>query len=191
MGNTQLAALYLVLGTLASLTGAFFIQYAAKKFGKKFSFVGLIILGTLFTVLSFWVKPEQLFLMFSLQILMQLFTGPLSPLLWAMYTDSADYSEWKTGRRATGLVLSASVFSLKFGWAIGSAITGWLLAYYGFQANIIQNVEAQTGIRMLVTIIPSIGLVLSGVAMIFYKLNEKTLFQIEKDLAERRSSEEK
>ena len=191
VGNTQLAALYLVLGTLASLTGAFFIQYAAKKFGKKFSFVGLIILGTLFTVLSFWVKPEQLFLMFSLQILMQLFTGPLSPLLWAMYTDSADYSEWKTGRRATGLVLSASVFSLKFGWAIGSAITGWLLAYYGFQANIIQNVEAQTGIRMLVTIIPSIGLVLSGVAMIFYKLNEKTLFQIEKDLAERRSSEEK
>ncbi|HOK51229.1 MAG TPA: MFS transporter, partial [Bacteroidales bacterium] len=77
---------------------------------------------------SYYVKPDQLLPMFALQTILQFFTGPLSPLLWAMYTDSADYSEWKTGRRATGLILSASVFSLKFGWAIGSAITGWLLA---------------------------------------------------------------
>ncbi len=189
VGNTELAALYLVLGTIASLIGAFLIQYPAKKFGKKLSYIMLIIFGTLFTVLTFWVKPDQYVPMFALQFILQFFTGPLSPLLWAMYTDSADYSEWKTGRRATGLILSASVFSLKFGWAIGSAITGWLLAYFGFQANIIQNIEAQTGIRMLISIIPSISLVLAGFAMFFYQLNQKTLAQMTAELAERRKKE--
>ncbi len=190
VGNTQLASLYLVLGTIASLTGAFLIQYAAKKYGKKSSFIFLIVMGSVFTVLTYYVKPDQLFTMFALQTLLQLFTGPLSPLLWAMYTDSADYSEWKTGRRATGLVLSASVFSLKFGWAIGSAITGWILAYFGFQSNVLQNAEAQDGIRLLISYIPTIGLVLAGITMLFYQLNEKTLKQITSDLEQRRRSKQ-
>jgi len=188
VGNTQLASLYLVAGTLASLAGAFLIQFAAKKYGKKTSFIVLIIMGSLFTVLTYYVKPDQLLPMFVLQTVLQFFTGPLSPLLWAMYTDSADYSEWKTGRRATGLILSASVFSLKFGWAIGSAITGWLLAYFGFQANVLQNAHAQDGIRLLISYIPTIGLVLAGLTMLFYRLNEKTLAQMTADLAQRRNA---
>lgn len=188
VGNTQLASLYLVAGTLASLAGAFLIQFAAKKYGKKSSFIVLIVMGSLFTVLTYYVKPDQLLPMFALQVILQFFTGPLSPVLWAMYTDSADYSEWKTGRRATGLVLSASVFSLKFGWAIGSAITGWLLAYFGFQANVLQNAHAQDGIRLLISYIPTIGLVLAGLTMLFYRLNEKTLAQMTAELEQRRSA---
>lgn len=188
VGNTQLASLYLVAGTLASLAGAFLIQFAAKKYGKKSSFIVLIVMGSLFTILTYYVKPDQLLPMFALQTILQFFTGPLSPLLWAMYTDSADYSEWKTGRRATGLILSASVFSLKFGWAIGSAITGWLLAYFGFQANVLQNAHAQDGIRLLISYIPTIGLVLAGFTMLFYRLNEKTLAQMTAELAQRRNA---
>ncbi|MGC8824746.1 MAG: MFS transporter [Bacteroidales bacterium] len=188
VGNTQLASWYLVAGTLASLAGAFLIQFAAKKYGKKSSFIVLIIMGSLFTILTYYVKPDQLLPMFALQTILQFFTGPLSPLLWAMYTDSADYSEWKTGRRATGLILSASVFSLKFGWAIGSAITGWLLAYFGFQANVLQNAHAQEGIRLLISYIPTIGLLLAGFTMLFYQLNEKTLAQMTAELAQRRNA---
>ena len=65
-----------------------------------------------------------------------------------MYADCADYSELKTGNRATGLVFSSSSMSQKFGWAIGTAVTGWLLAYFGFQANVVQSEETIHGIKM-------------------------------------------
>jgi len=35
--------------------------------------------------------------------------------------------------------------SQKFGWAIGTAITGWLLAFFGFQANTVQSEETISG----------------------------------------------
>ena len=38
------------------------------------------------------------------QVLISFCAGIVSPLMWSMYADIADYSEWKTGRRATGLI---------------------------------------------------------------------------------------
>jgi aminomethyltransferase len=59
-----------------------------------------------------------------------------------MLADAADYSEWKTGRRATALVYSTSTFAQKSGVAFGGAITMWILAGFGYQANVIQNAKA-------------------------------------------------
>ena len=62
-----------------------------------------------------------------LNILAKMAYAPAVPLLWTMIADSADYSEWKTGRRATGLYFSAATFAQKAGWGIGAAIAAWLL----------------------------------------------------------------
>jgi len=104
-----------------------------------------------------------------------------------MYADTADYSEWKNGRRATGLVFSAASMSQKIGASIGIALAGWLLAIYGYQANVEQTAETQNGIRMMLSIWPAIGAILAAVFMFIYPLNEKKLEQIEDDLNERRS----
>jgi GPH family glycoside/pentoside/hexuronide:cation symporter len=106
-----------------------------------------------------------------------------------MYADTADYSEWKTGRRATGLVFSASSMSQKFGWTLGGAFTGWLLAYYGFQANVAQSGNTQTAIRMMVSILPAIGALISGAFMLIYPLKESQLATIETELAARRAAQ--
>jgi GPH family glycoside/pentoside/hexuronide:cation symporter len=103
-----------------------------------------------------------------------------------MYTDTADYGEWKFGRRATGLIMSASLFALKLGVAIGGAITGWILAYYGFIANQAQTDEALTGIIVALGIISGIVGILGGILMIFYPLNNEKMIEIEKDLTARR-----
>ena len=63
------------------------------------------------------------------------------PLLWAMMADVADYSEWKTGRRATGIVFSAIVFALKAGLGFGGAITGYVLSLYGYVPNVAQTAQ--------------------------------------------------
>ena len=37
-----------------------------------------------------------------------------------MYADTADYGEWKSGRRTTGLVFSALLFAQKLGLAVAT-----------------------------------------------------------------------
>jgi GPH family glycoside/pentoside/hexuronide:cation symporter len=105
-----------------------------------------------------------------------------------MYADAADYSEWKTGRRATGLVFSASSMSQKFGWTLGGALAGWLLGYYGFHANAVQSGATQTGIRMMVSVYPAIGALASALFMLVYPLKENVLNTIDNELAARRSA---
>ena len=114
--------------------------------------------------------------------------GPLSPLIWAMYADTADYSEWKTGRRATGLVFSASTMSQKFGWAFGTAVAGWLLFLMGFVPNVEQSENVLTGIRALMSIIPAAAGIISIVLILFYKLDDDTMKNIEKELTTRRKN---
>ncbi|HRN16698.1 MAG TPA: MFS transporter, partial [Xylanibacter oryzae] len=108
------------------------------------------------------------------------------PLLWSMYADCADYSELKTGNRATGLIFSSSSMSQKFGWAIGTAVTGWMLAAFGFVANGAQNPETINGIKMFLSILPAIGTVLSFVCIAFYPLSEKRMKNITKELENKR-----
>jgi GPH family glycoside/pentoside/hexuronide:cation symporter len=100
-----------------------------------------------------------------------------------MFADTADYSEWRTGRRATGLIYSASGMSNKFGWVIGGALAASLLAYYGFQANVAQTAQGQHGIRLLMALAPAAGTLLAGLGMFFYRLNETTMQKIQAELA--------
>lgn len=68
--------------------------------------------------------------------------------------------------------------SQKFGWAIGSALTGWLLAYFGFRANEVQSVEAIHGIKMFLSWLPAVGTVLSVIFISMYPLSEKRMKEV-------------
>lgn len=103
-----------------------------------------------------------------------------------MYADCADYSELKTGNRATGLIFSSSSMSQKFGWAIGTAVTGWLLGFFGFQANAVQSEEAISGIKMFLSFLPAIGTILSVVFISMYPLTENKMKDITTELEHKR-----
>ena len=99
--------------------------------------------------------------------------GPLSVLLWAMYADTADYGEWKRGRRATGLVFSASTMSQKFGWAFGAYVALVLMSQVGFEPNEAQSPESLKGLILLFSLIPA-GLGILSIALsLVYPLNDK------------------
>jgi GPH family glycoside/pentoside/hexuronide:cation symporter len=187
VGNEKLAASYMVLGGLMSLLGSIGIQYVTKFFGRKNTYTGCVVLATVFLGLSFWVSPSQVSLMFVYQILYNLVMGPTSVVLWAMFADTADYSEWRTGHRATGLVFSAAGMSNKLGWTIGGPLTVWLLAQFGYQANAVQTPQAMNGIVFLLTWIPAIATALTGIGLMFYRLNESTTKKIQAELQARKA----
>ncbi|MDQ6890550.1 MAG: MFS transporter [Bacteroidota bacterium] len=183
------STLYLVLGQAANIIGVVLAKPVSDKIGKKNTFLVAMVIACILSCVFFFFKESNIFLIFLFQFLISICAGSVFPLLWSMYADIADYSEWQTGRRATGLIFSSSSMSQKLGWTLGGAITGWMLAIWGFEANAVQTQEAQTGIRMMLSFIPAIGALISALFIIFYKLSDSFMLQVSNDLEERRSKE--
>jgi GPH family glycoside/pentoside/hexuronide:cation symporter len=179
-----LASAFMVFGSVANIAGVLMTRYISELMGKKKAFIALMVLTMILTAFFYILKPSAVIPMFLLQVIISLVMGPMSPIIWAMYTDTADYSEWRNGRRATGLVMSASTMAQKFGWTIGGALAGWILAAYGFVPNQDQNPETLKGIRLMISIIPAVCALIGAAAMFFYKLDENTMKEIEVDLIE-------
>jgi len=186
LGFVALTSGFNGIGQWLAIIGVLCTKPIAQTLGKKRAFILLFVIAILCTAAFYVLKPQNVLLMFILQIVGSFTGGPLTPLLWAMYADTADFSEWKKGRRATGLVFSASTMSQKIGWAIGTAFAGWLLSLFGFQANIEQSLAVKNGLRALMSIIPAGVGVLALILMMFYKLDEDTMQDIERDLEGRR-----
>jgi GPH family glycoside/pentoside/hexuronide:cation symporter len=128
-------------------------------------------------------------LILTLQFFGQFFGAPSMAVIWAMYADIADYSEWKNKRRATGLIFSASSMAQKMGWAVGGAVAGWLLAHYGFVAGAAQTGTARSGIVMLFSVVPAVPALIGTLLVLFYALDEKRMHTIQAELAERRKAD--
>lgn len=183
-----LSGLYLALGQAANIIGVIAAAPVSNRIGKRNTYMWAMIIATVLSVIFYWFDKEDLIWMFVFQALISICAGSIFPLLWSMYADCADYSELKTGNRATGLIFSSSSMSQKFGWAIGSALTGWLLAYFGFRANEVQSVEAIHGIKMFLSWLPAVGTVLSVVFISMYPLSEKKMREVTSELEKRRKA---
>lgn len=182
---------FMVTGTVATIIGVLFAKPLRSWMGAKNLMVISSFLMAIF-IAGFWfIGPEQAFAMYTLQILASLCNGPLIVLMFAAYADIADYSEWKTNRRATGLIFAAAAFSQKMGSAIGGAIPGWCLASYGFISpvdGVLQQQSPDTiiGIITIMSIFPAIAIAASGLVVLLYPLNQHRLAEIQAELDARK-----
>ena len=182
----KLAGAYMTVWLVTNLLGVLLAKSASARFGKKYTFMGAMVIACVFSAIFYFVDPNAIGIIFALNVVIGISAGIVLHLIWSMYADIADFSEWKTGRRATGLVFSSSSMSQKMGWTLGGAITGWLLAAYGFEANTDQTEESLKGIRMMISIYPAVGALLSALFLAIYKLNDKFMKNITDELAVRR-----
>ena len=187
VGDEGLFSMFAVLGTIGLIIGIPLSKPLTKKFGKRNTYIASNILSGITVLALFLPGPNDYFIAYALSALIGFFNGPGVPILWAMYADTADYSEWKYGRRATGIVFSAATFGQKFGWGIGGAITGWLLALFNYAPNTVQSDETIFGIKLMLSIIPGILMILSAGFLLFYDLTEDYMEKIQIELSNRRN----
>jgi GPH family glycoside/pentoside/hexuronide:cation symporter len=176
-------------GAIAFILGVMVTSPLSRVFGKRNFYMASMALSAVLTCGFYFVPPENIGLVWASHALISFCAAPTAPLVWAMYADTADYSEWKNGRRATGLVFSAASFAQKFGWAIGGAGTGWLLAYFGYLPNVAQNPTTIVGIKLMMSFIPAVGAVIAVIALWFYELDEEMVTRMSKDLSDRRAQD--
>ena len=157
-------------------------------FGKKAIAVVGFGLTAVASALFYLPKPTDVGWMVALTVIAAITYGPTIPLLWAMFADVADYSEWKNGRRATGMVFATIGFALKAGLSVGAYLLLTLLASYGYQANAVQSDETLHGIKICSSLIPAGLFAVCTLLLVAYKINKRLTQQIADDLAERRAS---
>ena len=189
LGRENNVQLFNVLGTVALIVALPLSKPLAKRFGNKNVFIGSSLISGVFFILIYLPGVTDITTIYVFNIIAKMAYAPAVPLLWTMIADSADYGEWTTGRRATGLYFSAAVFAQKAGWGIGAAIAGWILTISQFVPNVTQNDTAITGIKLLVSVIPGILYMSCALFMIFYKIDSKTTDLMKKELDAKRALE--
>jgi Na+/melibiose symporter-like transporter len=169
-----------------TVVGVLCSTFLSIRFGKRAVALAGFSATTIFMALFVLLPPTAIGTVFVLEYVRALTYAPTIPLIWAMFADVADYAEWKTGRRATGVIYATILFGLKAGLSLGGAIAGWLLAGYGYRANAVQTPEALYGIRMTVSIYPAAFFLIVIICLICYRIGKMLNIQIQDELAERR-----
>jgi GPH family glycoside/pentoside/hexuronide:cation symporter len=182
-------SIFMSLGTLAMLFGLVFTKALVTRFEKRTLMIALSLGNVAASIGFFFIPPDQYWTMVFVNCLGSIINGPTPAIVWAMYADSADYGEWKTGRRTTGLVFSGIQFAHKMGLAVGAGLSGYILAWYGFVANEVQTESSIMGIRLMFTVFPGVLAILGTLAFLFYRLDQKTISQIESELGHATPSE--
>ena len=161
------------------------------KLIARFSVVKLMIAG-------FFVSAFGYFLMFfaahNLPLLMvaAIFQGagtiPVSMLISLVIIDCANFNEWKGIHRMEGTMSSINGLGGKIGAALGAGALGLLLDLSGYSAvTETMPQSALTMIHLLMSFIPMVLYILSGLSLFLYKL-DKLMPQINAENAARREA---
>jgi Na+/melibiose symporter-like transporter len=189
-GKTNVAdvgySLFSMSSQFVTVIGVLCATFLAMRFGKKAIALAGFSLAGIFMASFMLLSSDSIGATFALEYLRAISFAPAIPLLWAMFADVADYAEWKTGRRTTGIVYATIMFSLKAGLSLGGAIAGWLLSGYGYVPNVQQTTKALLGIRLTISIYPAIFYGIIIMFLVFYQIGKNLNIQIQDELAERR-----
>ncbi|KAF1710947.1 MFS transporter [Pseudoxanthomonas sacheonensis] len=186
VSRPELTGLFLGSYSVALAIGAALTPLLTRLVDKRRLMMGLMAGVGVISCAMYFVPKEQIWVTFALNTLVGLLLGPKSPLAFSMYADCADYTEWKTGRRATAMTFAAAAFSQKLGGAVASAAIAWMLAAMGYVANQAQSDASRLGIVLLLTVIPGVVALLAVWVMRAYPLDDAALARVEAELQARR-----
>jgi glucuronide carrier protein len=116
----------------------------------------------------------------------------LNTMTWALEADTVEYGEWKTHIRTEGATYAAFSFVRKVGQAIGGALVGAALGYFGYVSATAgskpppQSQETLDGIQLTISLLPSVIFLGALLIMTSYPLTERRHAEIMQEIRDRR-----
>ena len=96
-----------------------------------------------------------------------------APVFWSAISEAVDYGEVHSGKRVAGMAFGGISFAQKTGMSLAAGAVGWLLTYFHYQADQVQSAFTLNGIALLLTVIPGIFHLLTGLLMFKYRITDK------------------
>ncbi len=189
VGDELLTGQYFIALLVVSILGALCTSYLANRLGRRNLFIAALLLSSALTCGFYWLPGEDIGYIFVLGCSAEFFAAMMPTLFFSMLGDAADYSEWRNGRRATGLVYSAGTFVQKTGNGFAGALVLVVLAGYGYDGMDASTIEASLpGMQQLMSFIPAAFGLAGALLMLFYPLTDKKQQLMNTQLIERRNT---
>jgi len=173
LNSESLISVFLTSGMLAGVAGAMFANWMSSHLCKvrvmKWAAAGIVV----FNLGLAMVPRDQVMLALALSILANFVHMVFIPYLFSAVPDTVDYGIQRWGKGAMAMSFSGHLLALKIGIAVGGALTGWILAWVGYQPNAEQTESALTGIVFVYAISSVIAGALSLGCMKFYRLTKE------------------
>ncbi len=176
--NMKQFPLYLLLGAITQVVGAFISSSVAKKLSTRNASVvstfglAVFLIGTKFVAMN-------VTLFFVGVLIARLFLGIISSTNVALYSDVSVYSEWKTGKNAAPFVMGMMNLALKIAIISRGTIIPFALATAGFVAGAdpkTASLALKTAVINVFLFIPGIfALVSALILMLGYRLTADKL----------------
>ena len=171
------------MSSIVMMVGMIIAGAVAKPLAQKYGKAEVSVVSNLFAgvvcVLTWIIKPANVWVFIGLQGLCWLGLGIFSMVSWALITDVIDYSEIKNGVREDGSIYALYSFARKLGQAVAAGLSGWLLTGIGYNEKALEQGVAQTaavkdGIFTISTLVPALGFILLALVLWFwYPLHKK------------------
>jgi GPH family glycoside/pentoside/hexuronide:cation symporter len=180
---------FLTIGTFGMLSGVFLSTPVKKHFDRKTVIIFLALASVIANMAYYWLPSDNFVLLSIVNFFWSILAGAMPVFLFAMFADVADFHEWKFRQRATGLVTAGIMFAIKMGVAVGGFLGLYFLGQYGYTKGAVITPEIVNGIRQLFSLIPAGFMLVCGIVLFFYPVNDKLLATIEMDLKKRKEPE--
>ncbi len=180
--------LFMSLGTLIQIMGVLPTTYLTKRFDKRTLYIGFMVAQGLSYAAIYFVPGTNYELILTFHLLGMFFGAPGPVIVFAMYADVADYSEWKNNRRATGLIIATILFAIKGGLWLGSQLSAFMLWIIGYSRETATDPGVVHGLSVLFTWVPGVLAAAAGLMLLKYSITDRQLKQIEHELVARKQA---
>jgi len=180
--------LFMSAGTLAQVLGVLPTTWLARRYDKRTLYIWFMLAQGVSFAAIYFVPGSDFTLVLMLQLLGMFFGGPGPVIVFSMYADVADYSEWKTNRRATGLIIATILFAIKGGIWLGSQLSTMVLWLIGYSRETATDPGVVHGLNILFTWLPGILAAAAGLILLKYPIRDAQMKQIEHDLLARKQA---
>lgn len=134
------------------------------------------IIGGVITVLIALTPASAVWLHGVLFVFATLAVELIAVIIWATVADVADYGFHRYGVRINGMIGGGMLFATKAGMAIGGAIIGYVLAWYGYNPDSMPTATDHqlAAFTLLYAWLPAVCMFIAAGIFSFYRLDEKT-----------------
>jgi GPH family glycoside/pentoside/hexuronide:cation symporter len=167
-------ALNMGLTMLAGVAGVVFANHLFMARGwckvtvMKLAIIGSIVPNCLLLVVPReWWEASLALLMFA-----NFFHMMFLPLLFSAIPDTVDYGLKTIGKGAMAMFFAGQLFALKLGISVGGGSSGWILGFFGYEANVEQSESSLFGIKLAFAGAPVAAAIIVVFLLQFYKLTK-------------------
>ncbi len=175
----------IILGIIFIVAAIFlpFWVWFAKHVGKKAAyFAGMVVFILPLLIISFLSKATPL-IIYVLSAVAGIGLSAAHVIPYSIIPDCVEYDEMKTGEKRAGAYFGMESFLRQLSSSLGVFITGQVLEWSGYVADMPQTRSAIVALRALLGAVPGIIIVIAIIVLSFYRIGKREHEVIKKAVA--------